>query len=1136
MVKEKSIDEKSDQTLQGAAVNVKEGLTINTGNNLNLVASEVNVGGDADITAGNNINVLSAEEVDTEYSFYEKTNYLTDALKAMGSLALAGVTGGASLLVVNDGIDVNCSGGHCGASVEIGSQTTDESFTKTTTSVGSAIKVGGDLKMDAGNDINIKGSDIAIGGDGEISAGNDINILEAKNSTEHSNSHSDTTITAGVQVGNAYVDAGFAAYALYEAGDAVVKASEALKHMKDLRDQGKASDEAVRDAEFNLAMASLNLVNAELAAVSSVAGAATAGSSSFGTGLYGSASLNFETNKDSFGLNSTQSVGSTISGTNLTFTSGNNTTQIGSDVIADNTITYDVGNDLNVLASTDTYRTTSDSESISAGVSVGNNAVQITAGYDTSSNTASGTTHNNSTVQANTVIVKTGGDATFAGADVNATEELKMEIEGDLNVASVQDTDYSKGNSWGVNAGFGFGYGENAKGEDQSGNRNGSGGFHVGSSNHDSAWVNDQTELTGGKVDISVGGKTTVTGAVIAAGEYDENGKFVDNGDLTLATNEFEYKDLHDFNTSSESGFGFSTSMGGAVSDKDEFNMHPQGSTTITAKSTGSESEQTTRATVGDGTITVGGNENPDLAGLNRDVDKAQEVTKDMITGALDGSVTVDNCIFTEEGRAQIVKQHEDFVDNVEQIGEGLRSNIITRSIENYITDDTKSLGEVINEYIQKDEQATQLVKERQDLIQKVYGLTNLPPEEARGVMQEYIDILGADGGFAGALSISNVNGNLIGLSYQSEDGTVQNITLNLAKIDITNPKSVLREIYHETTNFEQHKANEQTAVNRGNTGAGIFALKTYGTENTNSMSSKDWLIINNGSETIQNGNMSLISDIQSYAAGNGSVATDRMDAVLLRAASEHDDVKDTWIGRLLGAEATKQEIENPPTATEIAINAYDYIDNADPDKPTSEKILFAVGAGAFNEQNIYQREFDAVETSLNNPIAGADGTTYYMLNGGYYTATDMQSFQNTAKQNLENAQAMNTIAGAVTVGTLLIPGSGSKIPGSGMSSQFGGIKNPFYKAPIKLTTEQSKNLGRFNKSWSKTDNLNNPIKVVPDGENVKFIKDVPASNIPGSHAVYEKTVNSSGRTIDMHKTTYAPDGSIVHTKDKINK
>ena len=82
-------------------------------------------------------------------------------------------------------------------------------------------------------------------------------------------------------------------------------------------------------------------------------------------------------------------------------------------------------------------------------------------------------------------------------------------------------------------------------------------------------------------------------------------------------------------------------------------------------KDKGSEKEQITHATMGSGNITVGGESNPDLEGLNRDVSVAQEITKDKITGALDGSMTIDNRVFSGEGWNDIIKQHEEIGDNL---------------------------------------------------------------------------------------------------------------------------------------------------------------------------------------------------------------------------------------------------------------------------------------------------------------------------------------------------------------------------------------------------------------------------------------------------------------------------------------
>jgi len=38
---------------------------------------------------------------------------------------------------------------------------------------------------------------------------------------------------------------------------------------------------------------------------------------------------------------------------------------------------------------------------------------------------------------------------------------------------------------------------------------------------------------------------------------------------------------------------------------------------------------------------------------------------------------------------------------------------------------------------------------------------------------------------------------------------------------------------------------------------------------------------------------------------------------------------------------------------------------------------------------------------------------------------------------------------------------------------------------------------------------------------------------VPGSSALYQKWVNPQGETFKMLKTTFAPDGSIIHIKPK---
>ena len=68
------------------------------------------------------------------------------------------------------------------------------------------------------------------------------------------------------------------------------------------------------------------------------------------------------------------------------------------------------------------------------------------------------------------------------------------------------------------------------------------------------------------------------------------------------------------------------------------YSLHPNGETSLTLKDTGHDREQITCATIGAGVIEVGGKvaDDAELSGLNRDTTKAQEITKDMTTGALD--------------------------------------------------------------------------------------------------------------------------------------------------------------------------------------------------------------------------------------------------------------------------------------------------------------------------------------------------------------------------------------------------------------------------------------------------------------------------------------------------------------------
>ncbi len=96
------------------------------------------------------------------------------------------------------------------------------------------------------------------------------------------------------------------------------------------------------------------------------------------------------------------------------------------------------------------------------------------------------------------------------------------------------------------------------------------------------------------------------------------------------------------------------------------YSLHPNGETSLTLKDTGHDREQITRATIGAGVIEVA--QGSDLTGLNRDTSRAQEITKDITTGTLDATASIDNRVFTSEGRAEIAREHEGLGENVEKV------------------------------------------------------------------------------------------------------------------------------------------------------------------------------------------------------------------------------------------------------------------------------------------------------------------------------------------------------------------------------------------------------------------------------------------------------------------------------------
>lgn len=208
-----------------------------------------------------------------------------------------------------------------------------------------------------------------------------------------------------------------------------------------------------------------------------------------------------------------------------------------------------------------------------------------------------------------------GQDTNIAGATLRG-DEVVGRVGGDLNVSSVADTGEVKGKEFDISATGSF--------------VGVSGSVGYGQTTGKTNWVEEQTSITGkSKVDIRTENHTQIDGAVIAA----------DNGNLKLDTGTLGFSDIA--GKDKEHGYYLnvggtynSGGNGGTVQDGSQVGKGKEGQAggSVEGWNYEKDREQIVRATVGAGEIVVRKDAETGVdstAGLNRDVGKAYEITKD---------------------------------------------------------------------------------------------------------------------------------------------------------------------------------------------------------------------------------------------------------------------------------------------------------------------------------------------------------------------------------------------------------------------------------------------------------------------------------------------------------------------------
>ncbi|GLS24774.1 hemagglutinin repeat-containing protein [Marinibactrum halimedae] len=619
----------------GSILNATDNISVQASRDANIVGSGLNAGGDIRIEAERDVNLLAGQSRHSTMSRSEETN---------------------------TGIAVSADGNN--ASVFAGDDIA--SLRNTTTGVTAAaatLTAEGNISVNAGNDILQIGSDVLAEADVQYSADNDINILSFTEevSTEQKERHTRDgfTFTANYNLENTWDTISN----LGQGDNAVSNASGAMRAMDALNNTGPSikvhvgrtttetrsrdtfgqargsfvgGDNVTFEAGGDANVAGSNLgaknditidaENINILAVSNTTDSDmrtryrqdgfTLNASQSNVNIMGG----FSQSASDLNTRSTTAIGSGLSASNLHLNAREDLTVTGSTLNADNNASLAAGESIIIEAAQDASSSRSEDSHLSAaaGVNFGSDGIGVKASFAMGEGELDrdGIHYTNGQITAgNNLSITSGGDTTVAGANLHGGE-VNMDVGGDLTVASVQDTGEVEGSRWDVSLGVTAGAGVSV---------NGSVGY--GETEGSKAWVNEQTGITGERVNINVGGHTQIDGAVIAAVDEGEDGQLQDNGNLTLSTGTLGFSDIQDHDKEESYYLGVSFGFGG---DNPDTNAE-EGSSSwgVDGNYYERDRKQINRATVGNGTIAVRDDTNVDLSGLNRDIDTAQEITRD---------------------------------------------------------------------------------------------------------------------------------------------------------------------------------------------------------------------------------------------------------------------------------------------------------------------------------------------------------------------------------------------------------------------------------------------------------------------------------------------------------------------------
>ncbi|WP_350023461.1 hemagglutinin repeat-containing protein [Pseudomonas protegens] len=646
--KTKKVTSQEDHVQQVATTLVAGGnVALKAGEDLQLTASRVTAGDEAYLYAGGDVNLSAAQNSD--YSYYRKTKTSSSGLSSSqktridssSSTTQQGSSVSGDTVVIRAGQDIGATASDivsthstslvAGRNVEIDSatETSEEShstskkksgllssggigFTlgstsakntsSSTTENAKASTIGsvlGNVDIQVGKDLTLKGSDVIAGKDISL-VGQNVSILAAEN--HNKSEQTSKTKTSGLTLALSGT-----------VGSAVDAAYQTTKQAKEEDDSRLSALQGIK--------AGLTGVQAWQAAQQG------GGMNGDNIGQFVGISISLGSQQSSSKQTQEQVVsqGSSLtSGNNLSIVAAGSGTAAtdgdirvqGSQLKAGNNVLLAAERDIQLEAAANRQKldgkNSSSGGAIGVSLGVGPNGAGLSifanGNKGVGKEKGTGTTWTETTLDAgNQASLISGRDATLKGAQVNA-DKITAKVGRDLTLQSLQDTDDYKSKQSNVSGGASFTFGT----------MTGSASVSVSQSKIDSKYqsVQEQTGLFAGKggYQVEVGKHTQLDGSVIAStAEADKNRLSTGTLGWSDLKNEAEYK-------SQMQSASVSSGNGGA--DGFTSNM-PSGM--LIAYNHGGSASGTTSSAISNGTLDIRdpGQQKQDIATLSRDVEHA---------------------------------------------------------------------------------------------------------------------------------------------------------------------------------------------------------------------------------------------------------------------------------------------------------------------------------------------------------------------------------------------------------------------------------------------------------------------------------------------------------------------------------